>query len=261
MKTSKVLSFIMCFLCLEMLMPVMSYANNGDDDKKAKKEKPKKEKKEKKPYVWAMPKLTGVKEVDEYLLQCDSMNTRIKRYSEDITFYEVAEIHVIDENGEQDIQYCVVDSAGNVRSSNLALLQNLDIVFAYPLLALDATNLTLSTTNATLALGNAPLLALSHGKYLKAGPILAGRALKEMKVIYKKARAQAKQIKALKAGKIDEVKALNAEVNAGDVDAGTASIRVIEKKKTDFDAQLAEALNVDAENSSVDEQELPEEVV
>lgn len=258
MKTSKLLSFVMCFLCMEMLMPMKSYANNGDDDKKAKKEK---KKKEKKPYVWEMPKLTGIKEFDDYLLLCDTMNTKIKKYSEGITFYEVAEIHVKDENGEEDIQYCVVDSAGNMRSSNLALEQDLDIVFAYPGLALDATNLTLATTNATLSLSSAPLLSLSHGKYLKAGPVLTGRALKEMKVIYKKARAQAKQIKALKAGKIDEVKALNAEVNAGDVDAGAASLRVIEKNKADFDSQLAEIDNVDAEHKDVEEMDIPEEII
>ncbi|MCM1515632.1 MAG: hypothetical protein NC080_04340 [Paraprevotella sp.] len=258
MKTSKLLSFVMCFLCMEMLMPMISYANNGDDDKKEKKEK---KKKEKKPYVWEMPKLTGVQTFDDYLLLCDTMNTKIKKYSEDIVFYEVAEIHVKDENGEEDIRYCVVDSAGNLRSSNLALAQNMDIVFAYPGLALDATNLTLATTNASMALASAPLLSLSHGKYLKAGPILTGRAFKEMKVIYKRARAQAKQIKALKAGKIDEVKALNAEVNAGDVEASAASLRVIEKSKTDYDSQLAEATNVDAEHKSVEEVEIPEETV
>lgn len=261
MKKSRFFSFFMCFLCLGILMPVMSYANTGNDDKKDKKEKKEKKKKEKKPYVWVMPKLTGDQSFDEYLKLCDQTNSQIKKYSEGITFYEVAEIHVTDANGEVDVQYCVVDSLGNIRSSNLALAQNLDIIFAYPSIALDATNLTLSTATATTAIAGNPMLALTHGKYLKAGPILSGRVLKEMKVIYKKARAQAKQIKALKAGKIDELKALNAEMNAGDIDAGTTSMRVVNKTSEEYDAQIAAITADDEKYAESAEKGIPEEEV
>lgn len=258
MKTNRLFSLIVCFLCLGMLAPAMTYANTGDNDKKDKKEK---KKKEKKPYVWTMPKLTGDKAFDDYLKLCDELNTKIKKYSEDITFYEVAEIHVVGDNGEEDVQYFVVDSVGNLRSSNAALAQNLDIIFAYPNLVLDATNMTAATASATTAIAGNPMLALSHGKYLKAGPILSGRAFKEMKVIYKKARNQAKQIKALKAGKIDELKALNAEMNAGDIDAGTASLTKYTKSKAEVEAQFA-AIQPDEEKYKSDaSREEPDETI
>ena len=80
-----------------------------------------------------------------------------------------------------------------------------------------------------------------------------------MKEIYKRARAQAKQIKALKEGNIDQLEALNAEVNASEVDAGAASIRVIEKNKADYDAELAKVTQEDAENP-IENDEIPEEL-
>ena len=219
-----------------------------------------KKKKAKKPYVWVMPALTGNKDFDDYLKLCDDLNNKIVAYSDSIVFYEVAEVHVIDESGEKDIQYHVVDSAGNLRSANKAYQQNFDLIMAYPLIALDMTNLTLASSTATLALPDLGLNSLTYGKYLKAGPILIGRGGKEMKEIYKRARNQAKQIKALKEGKIDDVKALNAEVNASDVEAGTASMRVIEMQKSDYDSELEKVTQEDNE-TPVSNEEIPEEVV
>lgn len=261
MKVNKVLSFAICLLLFGVMMPVRSYANAGGDDNK-KKEKKEKTKKAKKPYVWVMPKLTGDKAMDDYLLLCDTMNTQIKKYCDDIVFYEIAKIEVTKENGETYEKYGMVDSLGNLRSSNAALSQNLDIIFAYPDLVLDATNLTLATTTATTALASNPLLALSHGKYLKAGPVLTGRAFKEMKVIYKKARAQAKLIKALKAGQTDNLEALNAEVHAGEMEAGAASLKTYKKVEGDYLKQCEEVTAVDEEYAeSAARQEPPEEEI
>lgn len=250
----KLLAFIALFMCLGLIIPTQA---STFIDKKEKKEK---KKKAKKPYVWVMPALTGNKDFDDYLKLCDDLNNKIVAYSDSIVFYEVAEIHVIDESGEKDIQYHVVDSAGNLRSANKAFQQNFDLVMAYPLIALDMTNLGLASTSASLALTDLGLNAISYGKYIKAGPILIGRGGKEMKEIYKRARAQAKQIKALKEGKIDDVKALNAEVNASDVEAGTASMRVIEMQKSDYDSELEKVTQEDNE-TPVSNEEIPEEVV
>lgn len=250
----KLLTFVALSMCLGLIAPVQ--ANNFVD----KKEKKEKKKKAKKPYVWVMPALTGNKDFDDYLKLCDDLNNKIVAYSDSIVFYEVAEVHVIDESGEKDIQYHVVDSAGNLRSANKAFQQNFDLVMAYPLIALDMTNLGLASTSASLALADLGLNAISYGKYIKAGPILIGRGGKEMKEIYKRARAQAKQIKALKEGKIDDVKALNAEVNASDVEAGTASMRVIEMQKSDYDSELEKVTQEDNE-TPVSNEEIPEEVV
>ena len=101
-------------------------------EKKEKKEK--KGKKKKDAYVWKIPALTGDKDFDDYLNLCDSLNSKIENYKEDIVFYEVAEIHIVDENGEKDIRYHVVDSMGNLRSANKAFIQNFDLIMAYPLI-------------------------------------------------------------------------------------------------------------------------------
>lgn len=250
----KLLTFIALSMCLGLIIPTQA---STFVDKKEKKEK---KKKEKKPYVWVMPALTGNKDFDDYLKLCDDLNNKIVAYSDSIVFYEVAEVHVIDESGEKDIQYHVVDSAGNLRSANKAFQQNFDLIMAYPLIALDMTNLGLASTSASLALTDLGLKTISYSKYLKAGPILIGRGGKEMKDIYMRARNQAKQIKALKEGKIDDVKALNAEINASEVEAGTASIRVIEKQKTDYNTELEKVTQEDSE-TPIEGMKIPEEPI
>lgn len=250
----KLLVFFACILSLGLVLPVSAEMS---PDKKEKKEK--KKKKEKKPYVWKMPALTGNKDFDDYLKLCDDLNNKITAYAENIVFYEVVGVRVMDETGEHEIKYHVVDSLGNLRSANKAFEQNFQLITSYPLIALDMTNLGLATSTATLALTDLGLNSISYAKYLKAGPILIGRGGKEMKEIYKRARAQAKQIKALKEGNIDQLEALNAEVNASEVDAGAASIRVIEKNKADYDAELAKVTQEDAENP-IENDEIPEEV-
>lgn len=249
----KLLVFFACILSLGLVLPVSAEMSS---DKKEKKEK---KKKEKKPYVWKMPALTGNQSFDDYLKLCDDLNNKITAYAENIVFYEVVGVRVMDETGEQEIKYHVVDSLGNLRSANKAFEQNFQLITSYPLIALDMTNLGLATSTATLALTDLGLNSISYAKYLKAGPILIGRGGKEMKEIYKRARAQAKQIKALKEGNIDQLEALNAEVNASEVDAGAASIRVIEKNKADYDAELAKVTQEDAENP-IENDEIPEEV-
>ena len=64
----------------------------------------------------------------------------------------------------------------------------------------------------------------------------------------------------MKEGKIDDVKALNAEVNASDVEAGTASMRVIEMQKSDYDSELEKVTQEDNE-TPVSNEEITEEVV
>ena len=89
--------FIVCCLCMAIVTPVTAEV---PAEKKEKKEK--KGKKKKDAYVWKMPALTGDKDFDDYLNLCDSLNSKIENYKEDIVFYEVAEIHIVDENGEKD---------------------------------------------------------------------------------------------------------------------------------------------------------------
>ena len=245
----KVFSLIICALAIGMLMPQQANA-----------QKKEKAKKEKKAFVWEMPELTNNEAIDKYLLTCDTLNTTMRQFSDSITFYEVAKIEVIGEDGEKEIKYSVVDAEGNLRSSNLAFQQNMQIIMAYPNIALQMANVMALEAGALAAAPSLGLKALSYSKYIKAGPKMCSEGGAEMKEIYKRARAQAKQIKALKAGNIDDVEALNAEVNAGKVDAGAASMRVISMQKKDYEDQFGKLTVEDAANP-VSSFDIPEEEV
>ena len=246
----KFLTCIACALAMTIAMPTSSF---GADKKKEKKAKKKAE--------WVLPELTGNEGFDTYLLKCDTLNTKIKSYCDSIEFFEMAEITVSDETGEKDIQYAIVNEAGELRSSNKAFKQNMDIILAYPLIAADITGLAAYTATATASLPSLGMKALSYGKYVKSGPSIIGDGFQEMKKIYKKARGQAKQIKALKEGKIDEIPAIQAEINGGDVEAGAATLRKIEMSKADFEKQLNIIKKVDEENAGALEQNIPETYV
>lgn len=251
----KVFSVIICALALCVMIPQQAEAAK------------KKDKKEKK-VEWVMPALTGNADVDNYLLKVDTLYNKITSYSKSITFYEMAEIVVKDENGQEEKFYQIVDKDGNLRSSNLAFQQNMDIILAYPNLALDVTNGLLDVTTAevgalaavpSLLIDLGPLKAAPYKKYITSGLSTVKTAWDEGKTIYKRARAQAKQIKALKAGKIDDVVALNAEVNAGAVDAGSASMRQVTMSKADYEAQFGKITAEDSANPVNTDQDIPEE--
>ncbi len=230
-----IITILLCALAIGFVLPQQAQAA-------------KKDKKEKKPYVWEMPKLTGNKEFDEYLLKCDTMNTRIRQYCENITFYEVAAIETTDDKGEQEVYYQVVDSANQIRSANKAFLQNMDLVLSGTAILADMALIATYTASATSALPSLGMKALSYGKYLKAGPKMIDYGMKEIKEITTKARSQAKDIKKLKKGVTDDFKARYAEVKAGNVKAGNVGIRVIQMSKSNREAQDAKATKEDKEN-------------
>lgn len=225
-------------------------------------------KKEKKPYVWEMPKLTGNQEFDDYLRKCDTLNTKIRSYCDAITFYQVRPISITENGKEIDREWCMVDTVTNtLRSSNMAFAQNMDLILAYPAIAIEMASMGVYTAAATAALPSLGLKSLSYGKYLKAGPNIIAAGGKEMKKIYKTARAQAKQIKDLKAGKIDDDYARNAEVelNANTIDAGDASMNVlisskpIQMEKSVYEKQMGEIKKQDAAHP-ISNDDIPEEV-
>lgn len=248
------IKLLLCTLVFGMAMP-----GDGMAQKK---------KKEKKPFVWEMPALTGDKDFDNYLKLCDSLWYVVKQYSENITFYQMRPVVITEDGQEVDRQWCMVDTATNtLRSSGEAFKQDMDIILAYPDLMLDMTNLSLATTLAGTSLpGLDGLKAIAYAKYLKAGPILVGEGGKQMKKIYKLARKQATQIKDLKAGKVDDDYARNAEVEASSVDAGEASMNVlisskpVYMEKATFEQQNGAIQKQDEENPVSDE-ELPEELI
>jgi len=247
------MTLVLCALALGMVMP---------QDAMAQKKKKSKE------FVWELPELTGNKDFDHYLLLCDTLNTEIKKYSEGITFFQMRPIVVTEDGKEVDRQWCMVDTTTNtLRSSGEAFKQNMDIIMAYPNILLDMTNLSLATTSAGLELVNlGGMKPITYAKHLQAGPKIVAAGGKEMKKIYKLARKQAAQIKDLKAGKVDDDYARNAEVEASNVDAGDASMNVLISSKPIFmdkatyEQQVGEINKKDAENP-VSDDPLPEEAV
>ncbi|MBP3518813.1 MAG: hypothetical protein J6K31_10545 [Parabacteroides sp.] len=159
------------FICL----PDMAF---GLNQKKGKEKKPKKE------FVWDWDgKKTGVQEVDDYLLGCDSLWTGIENFRKDVDSYEYYD-HTFSVNDKKYTTVFMIDTINkNFLSPGLVNWQFTQSTGAVTLLALTATNLALQTTNATMALPKLGLNAFSYGKYIKAGPIIIGKAKKEFDTI------------------------------------------------------------------------------
>lgn len=147
-------------------------------------QKKKKEKKPKKEFVWDWDgKKTGVQEVDDYLLGCDSLWTGIENFRKDIDSYEYHD-STFSVNDKKYTAVFMIDTINkNFLSPGLVNWQFAQSTGAVTLLALTATNLALQTTNATMALPKLGLNAFSYGKYIKAGPIIIGKAKKEFDTI------------------------------------------------------------------------------
>ena len=135
-------------------------------------EKPEKKKKEKKEFVWKMPeKMTGIKDFDTYLLTCDTLWNRITTYRDSIHFFKIDTVLVYDKTDNTpyyDIQ--IRDEEGTKRSWVQSLQQGADMILSGTNIVLDVANISLLTVSAGASLTENPLLAFSHGKYLKAGP-------------------------------------------------------------------------------------------
>lgn len=186
-------------LLLAMVVPVSSaYA-----------QKEKKEKKEKKPFVWEMPALTGNANFDEYLTTCDALNTSITTYSDQIPFYTVnyyvaqdpeTGAALINEDGEYETYALIEDQDGVVRNAGGVILQYTTVILSGTNLLLDCTLVTTLTASATLELPNLGVAAFAYGKYVKAGPNIANKGLKEIKEIVEALKEQSASIKTLKEG-------------------------------------------------------------
>lgn len=141
-------------------------------------------KKAKKEFIWDWNgNKTGIKEIDDYLLGCDTLWKGIEDFRKDITCYKYYD-HVFSVNGKNYTTIFMLDTVKkNLLSPGLINWQFAQSTAAVTLLALTATNLALQTTNATMALPQLGLNAFTYGKYIKAGPIIIGKAKKEFEAI------------------------------------------------------------------------------
>ncbi|PXV65015.1 hypothetical protein CLV62_10813 [Dysgonomonas alginatilytica] len=176
--------------------PVMIYSQDSNEQKKeqrerekqekaAKKAKEKEEKERKKKENGGKPKwaglpekMSGVKEVDAYILTVDSMYTYVKNYTDRINFYTQKTVPLIDANGEQIrsedgqgyVKTEITDQDGNRVSITQLVLQAPDVLASLLGLTADATSVVAQGLSGGIAFISNPMAAFTHGKYLKDGP-------------------------------------------------------------------------------------------
>ena len=219
----------------------------------------KKAKKAKKEFVWEMPKLTENEDFDKYLLTCDTLNNRIRKYCDGIVFYEVKKIQetdkngnpVLDENGKVKEIYAVVDKDNHIRGSKEALFQYAEMILSGTNIILDMANITLLTATATTALPSLGLNAFSYGKYLKAGPKMIQYGTEEINEILKKCRTQAKAIRAYRASFTESGELLDPQADVSNLEGVNLNdVPTITKPSEELAQELE---NAKLENASAKE--------
>ncbi len=198
--------FLACVITMLVLPLSPTLAKKEDGDNSEKKEKVKKERP---PFVWTMPALTKNENFDEYLLTCDTLYNSITSFADHIPMYNVAYYQDVDpETGEAlfnedgEPEYCAVieDQNGVVRNAGGVMLQYTDIILTGTDILLNCTLVTTMSATAALELPALGVAALSYGKYIKAGPIIANMGLGEIKEIVENLKLQSASIKSLKEG-------------------------------------------------------------
>jgi len=228
--------FIMMAMAIVMGAVLPTTANAAD----------KKEKKEKKAWKWEMPKkMSGDADLDLYLRTCDTLNTRVTSYLDSVTFYSVKVVNVKNDDGTIVQRRCVVDEDGHIRGSNEALAQYIAMTNSGLGLLNDLLKITAQTTSATAAIAGNPLLALSYGKYLKAGPKIAIEGGKTMKELMKRMNEQKKAIRKYKKDYTEAGELRDPTTDASAIDASYPDSEPITKTSAEFDKELADAMEKD----------------
>jgi hypothetical protein len=140
-----------------------------------------KKKKEKKEFVWEWNHtMSGNKIIDDYLLSCDTLYTRIRTYKDSIASY----VYVTDTltvGGQKYDLVCMVDQVEKkYLSDGIARWQMFESIKAGTMITLEGLNIGLQTVSATTELPKLGLKAFSFGKYIKAGPTIIGMAKDEI---------------------------------------------------------------------------------
>lgn len=191
MKANKVLLAVLAALCALMIFPDNAFAQD------------KKSKKKKKEFKWEWDgKKSGNKAVDDYLVACDSLWTKIQLYQEDIASYKYME-DTIPINGVPYIVVSMEDSLKNKLTTGMANWQMAESLLTGFSIVANGVQIGAQTVSATAALPSLGLGALSYAKYVTAGPQIIGLASKEIKDIVNMRKSQMKKWKAIKENAID----------------------------------------------------------
>lgn len=233
-------------LTLIIAMPALSLA-----------QKEKKEKKEKKEWKWEMPsKMTNIPEFDKYLRTCDELSKRINTYTDSVTFYTVKKIQVTDGQGrllknaagEDSTIIAVVDAQNNIRGSGEAFQQYARFTATGMEILSDLMEITTQTVAATTSLASKPMVALSHGKYLKAGPKIVSQGGRMVKELMKRMKEQKKAIRAYKQNYTESGVLQDPTIDPSTIEGGIfADLEVIQKPEDAVGKELADALAKDAQ--------------
>ena len=233
-----------CVLALAVAMPAMAQKKKGGD----------KDKKEKKEIVWpggTKPAATGNASIDKYINTCDTMINKLKYIGESVTFYHVATIRVTNADGTVTEKRAVVDENGTIRSKNLALKQTAELIKTCIKLIKSSVRLprlmkTYSASLPSLGLMN----AFKYGQYTKIGGQLIGRYTIEWVDLLKRLRQQGKEIRAFKKSFSEAGELSDPSMDISNIDGiDFSATPVVEKSNEDFERELAEAAQVDQDNS------------
>lgn len=167
------------------------------DDKKGK---------EKEAFNWEKvrpKKLSGDKDMDLYILTCDTMWGRIQSYKDSINFFRLDTVWATDKEGVLCKVIKIQDQNGNPRNFSESLKQGMDITFTGTNILLDVANITLLNTTATLSLASNPLLAFGYTKCLKGGLNINKLAFKEVKYIVNATKKQIAQTKSMRKSQME----------------------------------------------------------
>jgi len=183
-------------ICLVMLLTafvcVSAMKAQGETPQKEKKEK-----KEKPPYNWLNDrpdKLSGMKNLDDYILYCDTVFNRIQTYRDSIHFYRDTAFIVIFK-GDTCLKHQILDEEGNPKSFSGSFKQSSEFIVTGMNILGDVALITGKDADAALDLTSNPLASLTYGKCLKAGPKIMELAYKEVKEIVNAKKAQNADIK------------------------------------------------------------------
>lgn len=190
MKTNRVLITILTTLCALILIPGHIVAQD-------KKEKKKKE------FSWNWDgKKSGNKEVDDYLMACDTLWNKIQSYKEDITAYNYVE-DTLNIKGKLYLIVSMEDANQNKLTTSMANWQLVHSILNGASIVLNGTQIGLQTVSATASLPELGFGALSYAKYVTAGPKIIAMAGKEIKDIVNLRKSQMKKWKSLKENAVD----------------------------------------------------------
>ncbi len=204
-------------------------------------------KKEKKKAEWKMPeKLSGNAIIDTYLLSCDTLNTRVQEYNENITYYRVVAIETVDDNGQpvlnedgtrkKEVQ--IVDDNNVVRNSAQVWQQYTDWILTGTSITADCVSIAAQTISATAELPKLGLGALTYAKYVKAGPNIIAKAGTEVKEIVASIKEQRASIRAYKKAYSESGELLDPSIDPSNIDGvNLADIPVVAKSTKDLYAE------------------------